>query len=313
VIDYNPIIQHLKTENNYHVDMLRLDLIDTEISGNKWFKLKNNLQNARNQSHETIITFGGAFSNHIASTAAACKKFNFNAVGIIRGEETNETNPTLVQAKKNGMQLHFVSRELYSQKEEDGFKLYLEKHFGRHYLIPEGGNNSAGVLGCSEILKNEWEYDYILSACGTGATYAGLMASLKPHQIVIGISVLKGTNDLPRETEELFHCVFSKKEDKIYGNDALAGDVIKNNCICNTYAFNGYAGYHKDVIAFKASFEHTYKIPLDHVYTSKLLYALFDLMEKKKLGQEAKILVIHCGGLQGNRGFEERYHLSPSL
>ena len=284
-----------------------------DISGNKWFKLKNNLENARQEAYETVITFGGAYSNHIAATAAACRKNNFRSVGIIRGEETTEINPTLMEAKKNGMHLHFVSRDLYSKKNELSFKTYLEEHFGRHYLIPEGGNNTAGVLGCTEILKKEWDYDYIFCACGTGATYAGLMASLKPQQRLIGISVLKGPNDLPHDTQELFNRVFSEKQNDILGNEALDRELVKNNCISNLYAFNGYARLNEDLIAFKTRFEGTYRIPLDYVYTSKLLYAVFDLMEKKKMGEQAKILVIHCGGLQGNKGFEERYHLRPSL
>lgn len=323
MLHYSPIIQSLQLNLNYQVDVLRLDLLHQEISGNKWFKLKHNLLKAVVENHNLIITFGGAFSNHIAATAAACKLFNIKCVGIIRGEEQN--NPTLEQAKQNGMQLHFVSREFYSQKNEIAFKNYLTEKFGAHYLIPEGGNNVEGVLGCMEIAatnftndtnyvgENSWQtYDYIFCACGTGTTFAGILASAKPNQTVIGISVLKGEHKLPQETENLLQEIFPERNLKVFGNEAVEKNNIENHCIINQYAFSGYAKFDKALIDFKNEFEREQKIPLDYVYTNKLFFAAFDLMKQNKLKANSKILIVHSGGLQGNKGFEERYHLKPT-
>lgn len=291
--------------------MLRLDLIDPAISGNKWFKLKYNIEKARTDGFGKIVTFGGAYSNHIAATAAACKKYNLRSVGIIRGEEVS--NFTLEKAKEDGMKLHFVNRELYSQKEEEHFKRSLTDTFGPHYLVPEGGNNKEGVSGCMEILPEESDHDYIVCACGTGATYAGILASLKSHQKAIGVSVLKGRNRLPAETEKLLQHIFPGKNTHVYGNEETDKAYLENNCITNGYCFNGYAGLDRSLVNFKNEFEKTFNIPLDHIYTNKLVYASLDMLEKAKFKPGSKILIIHSGGLQGNKGFEERYHLTPTL
>jgi 1-aminocyclopropane-1-carboxylate deaminase len=312
LIPYHPIIQHLPAITTYHVDVLRLDLIDAEVSGNKWFKLKRNIEKALAGNFETIVTFGGAFSNHIAATSAACKKYKIRSVGIIRGEETLPLNPTLLAARENGMHLHFVKRDLYSQKWEDQFKEMIEATYGRHYLIPEGGNNREGVLGCTEILNDACDHDFIFCACGTATTYAGLLASSKPHQAVIGISVLKGKNTLPEEAEKLLKSIGSQKI-TVDGNEKLNEPLLMDSCITNRYCFKGYAGFDAEVVKFKYQFENAHQIPLDYVYNDKLVYAVFDLMEKKKFKPGARILMVHGGGLQGNNGFERRYQLKPTL
>lgn len=314
MITYDPIIQKLNsglfTEHNLSVDVLRLDLIHPEISGNKWFKLKRNLQKAKAENFKTIITFGGAFSNHIAATAAACKLEGFYSVGIIRGEETENLNPTLLKAKENGMLLRFVDRETYSKKTEEPFKNELTKIFGEHYLIPEGGNNEEGILGCTEILKPEWDHDIIFCACGTAATYAGIIAGSRSDQIVVGISVLKGENTLVKDALEQLHFVFPSKNFSLSGNEALNKNIISESCITNNYCFNGYAKLDKQLIAFKNQFEKEFTIPLDFIYTNKLFYAVFDFIKQNKIKPNSKILIIHCGGLQGNKGFEDRYQLA---
>jgi 1-aminocyclopropane-1-carboxylate deaminase len=310
---YQPIIQHLKTNNDFHLDILRLDLIDSEISGNKWFKLKYSLEKARKNNFDTIITFGGAFSNHLAATAAACKKFNFKSIGIIRGREIDlSTNSTLLKAKADGMRLHFVAREFYAQKKDQILRDYLHENFGAHFLIPEGGNNKEGVLGCTEILDG-LIYDYSVCACGTGTTYAGLAASVKQNHKVIGVNVLKGENNLVKETAELLSKIFPGKKISLCGNEELQKTNIENHCITNSYCFSGYAKYDKDLIDFKKEFEAKYSLPLDYVYTNKAMYAVFDMMKKSLFKPGARILFIHTGGLQGNKGFEERYHLTPNL
>lgn len=313
MISYNPIIQDLKNGSFFQLDVLRLDLIDEEISGNKWFKLKRNIDKALAENFNTVITFGGAFSNHIAATASACKRYNLKCIGIIRGEEKDASNPTLSEASKNGMLLHFVSREFYSQKNDQLFKNYLEANFGRHYLIPEGGNNLEGALGCMEILKPEWNYEYVFCACGTATTYAGIFASKNQDQKIIGISVLKGKNTLPLEAGNLINGLLPGKKCSLAGNEVLENEIIREDCIINSYAFKGYARLDESLVEFKKNFEAEYKIPLDHVYTTKLMYAVFDLVKKNKLPSKSKLLVIHSGGLQGNKGFEERYHLIPNL
>jgi 1-aminocyclopropane-1-carboxylate deaminase len=314
LISYTPIIQNLLNEpSSYTLDILRLDLIDKEISGNKWFKLKYNLEKARIENHKTIITFGGAFSNHIAATAAACNLYNLNCIGVIAGEEKEHLNYTLARAKKNGMHLHFVSREVYSKKNEAQFQKYLQATFGAHYIIPEGGSNEDGVLGCTEILRTDWNYDYIFCACGTATTYAGLLAKNNQQSKVIGISVLKGKNELPVETTTLLKSVFPDKEIKVAGNDALQKKIVEDNCIIDSYAFKGYAKLDNEVLNFKKQFETTFHVPLDHIYTAKLMYGVFNLIKTGKLKANSKLLAIHSGGLQGNKAFEERYHLMPNL
>ncbi len=288
------------------MEVLRLDLLHPEVSGNKWFKLKLNLEKARAKKIKTVITFGGAFSNHIAATAAACRIAGLNAVGIIRGEETAELNSTLNKAKSNGMKLHFADRITYSQKENQAFKNFLNDTFGPHLLIPEGGNNKEGVLGCTEILKPDWNYNHVLCACGTGTTYAGIVGSSAPSMVVTGINVLKGKNDLPAQSENMISRVFNK-DIKIAGNSELENSTLENSCITNNYCFKGYAKFDTSLIEFKNRFESLHQIPLDHVYTSKLFYALFDLAGKKKFSPDSRILVIHSGGLQGNEGFESRF------
>lgn len=309
MLHYQPIIQNITINNNYDVDVLRLDLIHSEISGNKWFKLKRNVTKALEQNHTTIITFGGAYSNHIAATAAYCKNIGIKCIGIIRGEASSINNSTLTFAKQQGMELHFVSRELYLQKNDSEMNDYLLTRFGKHYLIPEGGNNVEGVLGCKDILTqmSNNTYDYILCNCGTGATYAGLLLASNKSQIIIGINVLKGENTIPQEVLHQLKNVVPNNNLIIEGNEALNSANINTHCITNNYSFSGYAGFDEKLIAFKKQFEQQFLIPLDYIYTNKLFYATFDLMSQHKFKQHAKVLVVHSGGLQGNIGFENRY------
>lgn len=313
MFNYHPIIQTIQKESCYSIDVLRLDLIHPEISGNKWFKLKRNIEKAKKEKHNTLLTFGGAFSNHIAATASACKLFGLKCIGIIRGEEPKDLNPTLQKAKENGMYLHFVSREVYHEKNTIAFQNYLTETYGKHYLIPEGGNNEEGVLGCLEILNPDWHYDYVFCACGTATTFTGILAGSIPTQKIIGISVLKGENALAKDAESMVSDLLKNNTIQIKGNEAFDKSEIEESCISNNYCFNGYAKFDSRLIDFKNNFEASYKIPLDYVYTNKLFYAVFDLIDQRKIKISSKILVVHCGGLQGNEGFEKRYHLMPNL
>jgi len=275
-------------------------LVHPDVSGNKWFKLKYNLEKAIAGGHDTILTFGGAFSNHIAATAAACHLYGLRSIAVVRCEPGSELNPTLSKAKGLGMQLHFVGREVYTQKSSEAFEQQLKEQFGHHYLIPEGGNNAAGAEGCKEILRPLEHYDYIFCACGTATTFAGLVASAKEGQTVIGISVLKGEEQLAQEAERLTGIA-------IAGNQGLM--ELNAHCISNAYCFSGYARFDQAIVDFKTDFENKYAVPLDHIYTSKLFFAVNDLLKSGRLKSGSKILIVHSGGLQGNRGFEERYHL----
>jgi 1-aminocyclopropane-1-carboxylate deaminase/D-cysteine desulfhydrase-like pyridoxal-dependent ACC family enzyme len=281
LISYNPIINSIDY-NGYQIGVLRLDEIHPEISGNKWFKLKDNLSKALLENKKTILTFGGAYSNHIAATAMTCKLASLKSIGIIRGESTSSTNSTLTLAKENGMQLIFVSREQYKQKDDPSQLQLLQAEYPDAYIIPEGGDNALGQKGCEEILSNiSTDYDLIFCAHGTGTTFRGIAKSLLPHQKLIGINVLK---------YEATH-------------NAL------NATVNNQYHFGGYAKHNNELLEFKSWFETTYHIPLDYVYTSKLMYALFDLIKQQQIYKGKKILIIHSGGLQGNKGYEERYKL----
>ncbi len=283
MINYNPIINTIEY-NSYRIGILRLDLIHPEISGNKWFKLKYNLAQAKKVNKSTIITFGGAFSNHIAATALACKLKGLKSIGIIRGEESSSNNPTLSLAKQNGMELLFVSRVEYSQKNDGGYMQRLRYMYPEAYIIPEGGDNLLGEKGCEEILTQETNtYHYIFCAHGTGTTYRGISKSLMPHQELNVVNVLN------------FESIVNEPQ----------------TSILNNYHFGGYAKHNHELLEFKSWFEESYSIPLDYVYTAKLFFAAFDLMKQEKLDKQKTVLIIHCGGLQGNKGYEDRYNLKP--
>ncbi|MCD6018079.1 MAG: 1-aminocyclopropane-carboxylate deaminase [Bacteroidetes bacterium] len=284
MISYSPII-HSITYKGYRIGVLRLDLIHPEISGNKWFKLRYNLEQAKKENKDTIITFGGAFSNHIAATAVACKLEDLKSIGIIRGEETSANNPTLSLAKQNGMELLFVSRDEYSQKTDGGYLQRLRYMYPEAFVVPEGGDNRLGQKGCEEILTEEMSgYATIFCAYGTGTTFKGLTKSLLPSQQLIAVNVLK------------YEARVSEPQ----------------TSILNEYHFGGYAKHTDVLLDFKSWFENEYQISLDYVYTSKLFFAVFDLINQNKFNKEEKILIIHSGGLQGNKGYEERYNLKPN-
>jgi 1-aminocyclopropane-1-carboxylate deaminase len=272
--------------------MLRLDEIHPTINGNKYFKLKYNLVEAREKGFDTLLTFGGAFSNHIAATATAGKENKFKTIGIIRGEESSSENPTLVQAKRNGMQLHFVSREEYRNKDTAAFTDELINKFGKFYLLPEGGSNKLAVKGCAEIpsLINI-DFDYITCAVGTGGTLAGISCNLEPHQKAIGFSALKGGNFLNDDVAKL---IFEHK-----------GKIQNNFTIETDFHFGGYAKVTDELRKFKSETELKYNFELDYVYTSKMLYGVMQLIEQNYFKSPSVIIAVHTGGQQGNAGFEK--------
>lgn len=275
-------------KNGITVAIRREDLIHPFVSGNKFRKLKYNLLQAKAENQTTLLTFGGAFSNHIAAVAFAGKEHNFKTIGIIRGEELRDKiqeNPTLKFAQENGMQFEFVSRNNYSNKENPDFIEELKQKFGSFYLIPEGGTNNLAIKGCEEILTEEdSQFDYICCAVGTGGTISGLINSALPNQKVLGFPALKG--DFLRE--EI--CKFAKSD---------------NWQLITDYHFGGYGKVNLDLINFINNFTESNNIPLDPVYTSKMAFGVLDLIAKDYFPSNSKILLIHTGGLQGIQGMNQ--------
>ena len=287
----------LFTEKEITVFVKRDDLIHPDISGNKWRKLKYNLQDAKAHNKNTILTFGGAYSNHIAATAAVGKIFGLKTIGVIRGEETLPLNPTLFQAEKEGMSFLYVSRVDYRKKHTTEFINNLKEELGGFYLIPEGGGNRLGVKGCKDIVNEiNIDFDYILTDCGTGATLAGICDAIKENQTAIGIPVLKGGE-------------FIKEEVKLLLADNYSH--IESQCILKTdYHFGGYAKYKPELLQFMREFYIETNIKTDPIYTGKLFYGFVDLVRKDYFKKGSTIVVVHTGGLQGIEGFEERHKLS---
>lgn len=286
-------------EKGLQVGMLRLDQIHTTVSGNKFFKLKYNLEEAQKQGKPVILTFGGAFSNHIHACASAGKELGLKSIGVIRGEEMDKYNPTLAHARAQGMELYFVSREEYRNKNTEEFTIKLEDIFGDFYLIPEGGTNSLAIKGTSEILTNQHrEFSHYCTPIGTGGTFAGLALSLQPQQTLIGFSSLKG--------------------------EFIRGDIqqllLRNSLnplgkleINTDYHFGGYAKWTVELVEFILWFWKEFGIPLDPIYTGKMVAGFFDLVQKNHFPQGSKILLIHTGGLQGNVGFQHRTGISMPI
>lgn len=284
-----PILEEKKVE----LYIKREDKIHPFISGNKFRKLKYNLVEAKHHHKKTLLTFGGAFSNHIVATAVAGRLNGFKTIGIIRGDElankidkTLKSNPTLREAQKNGMTFEFVSRLDYRNKSTPEFIDRLHKKFGEFYMIPEGGTNSFAITGCEEILTEEdSKFNYICSAVGTGGTISGLINASRNHQIVIGFPALKG--------------------DFLY--DEIKQFVNKNNwSLQSDYHFGGYAKYNEDLITFINHFKSETDILLDPIYTGKMIFGILDLVQKNHFKKGSKILAIHTGGIQAIEGFNQK-------
>ncbi|MWC19975.1 pyridoxal-phosphate dependent enzyme [Acinetobacter johnsonii] len=273
--------QHISV-GGINISIKRLDLVHPYISGNKFFKLKYNLLTAQKQGYKKLLTFGGAYSNHIAATAYAAQLFGFESLGIIRGEElaSKALNTTLNTAQQFGMQLQFVTREAYRQKQSLGYLAQFQQDYPDYYVIPEGGTNSLAIQGCQEILnKQDCEnFDLICCAVGTGGTITGLIEASHPQQQVLGFSALKG-DFLAREIQQLTHKTNWK--------------------ITDQYCCGGYAKTTPELLQFIRTFEHQHQIPLEQIYTGKMLLGLTDLIQQGTFPKDHRILVIHSGGLQG--------------
>lgn len=271
--------------NGILLEIKREDLLHPFISGNKFRKLKYNLLQAKAENRETVLTFGGAYSNHIAAVAYAGKEQGFKTIGVIRGDELGDKiadNPTLKFAQECGMQFEFVTRESYRFKTEPDFIANLQEKFGSFYLVPEGGTNEYAVQGCEEILTEEdSEFDYVCCAVGTGGTISGIINSALPHQKILGFPALKGD--------------FLKDEIRNFATN-VNWDLIAD------YHFGGYGKVNEDLIQCINQFYKQTNIPLDPIYTGKMVFGVLDLIQKNYFPNNTKILLIHTGGLQGIQG-----------
>ena len=276
---------HELQEKKIEISMKRLDLLNPPIHSNKYFKLKYNLREARRQNHHTILTFGGAFSNHILATARAGKEYGFKTIGVIRGDELAHRwreNPTLSSAHEDGMYFKFIDRNQYRNKMTQEFASNLKQEFGPFYLLPEGGTNHLAVKGCEEILEEEdREFDYICCSVGTGGTLAGLVNSSGKQQINLGFTSLKG--------------------------DFLKEDIRKftagiNWQLVTDYHFGGYAKVNKELVEFINGFKRNTGISLDPVYTGKMMFGIVDAVKQGFFPSGTSILAVHSGGQQGIEG-----------
>jgi len=285
-------LNHPLADNLY---IARLDLLPYPAGGNKWFKLKYNLLEAERLGFKQLITFGGAYSNHLYATAEAADYFGFQSIGIVRGEKYFSLNDTLQYCVNKGMQLFYMSREDYRRKNEPDFIQHWmhEEGITNGYLIPEGGSNSFAVKGVQELIAMLPEdTDIIATACGTGATMAGLIAGAKTHQEVWGFAALKGADFLVNDIQSLL--------------SEYHGALDKKWKLLLDYHLGGYAKLPYELLSFIQQFKKEQGISLDPTYTSKLLFGLFDLADKNLLPMDKKMVVLHTGGLQAWDGLPEK-------
>ena len=272
----------------------REDEIHPYISGNKYRKLKYNLEEANKQGFKRLVSFGGAYSNHISALSFAGKNYGFDTFGIIRGDElghdiekTLAQNPTLRFAHENGMKFKFISREAYRQKDDPDSMEAMKSELGDFYLIPEGGTNDLAIKGCEEILtKDDEKFDFICVAVGTGGTISGIINKITEEQTVLGFPSLKG---------EFLEAIIKART-----------RPLKQWELIHAYHFGGYAKINKNLISFINDFYQQTTIPLDPIYTGKMMFGIMDLVQKDFFNRNSSILMVHTGGLQGIEGMNQR-------
>ncbi len=282
-----PLQDELFQKNGLQVSMLRLDEINPVVSGNKLFKLVCFLKEAKESFHKKIITFGGAYSNHLAATAFACEQMNIRSIGVVRGEKPKSLSHTLQFCLKHGMQLEFVSRSLYKNIDAE-FLQHLKNKYGEHILIPEGGFSVKGKQGASMINNYfaDKNFTHVCLPVGTATTFGGIVDANKTGTEIIGFGVLKNMHDIAERFQEL------KVDNR--NKYSFIGD----------YHFGGYAKRTTELIPFMNDFYSKHFIPLDFVYTAKMMFGLYELVSKNFFPPNAKILSIHTGGLQGNKSLK---------
>lgn len=281
-------------KRNIDVKVLRLDLMHPHLGGNKWFKLKENLILARQQQHSTLLSFGGAWSNHIRALACAAEAEGFQSIGMIRGELVEPLNPVLRYAAEQGMQLHSLDRTAYRRRTEPPFIAELHERFGDFYLIPEGGSNTAGVQGCTEIADFlPWkEADkpasqrFVLLACGTGTTLAGLLMGMAQRDIqatVVGVAVLKGADFIAEQVRQWL--------------SALGPELVPPWQVELDFHEGGYARSNTSLESFIADFRQQTRLPLEPVYSGKLFKAVASMVKLGRFPPGSELVIIHSGGI----------------
>ncbi|MEO7563275.1 MAG: pyridoxal-phosphate dependent enzyme [Ferruginibacter sp.] len=273
------------TEKNIKVFVARLDLLHPVVSGNKIFKLQYFLEAGMQAQHKTLLSFGGAFSNHLLATAFASKANGLKSIGIVRGEKPGNLSLTLQQCQDFGMQLHFISRQEFKNAGDESYVNRLKAKFGNCIVIPEGGYHPLGARGASLILgllKNK-EATHICTATGTATTLAGLLLSAGENQQVIAVPVIKNMTDIEDRVYQLTHVI-----------------KHKNLQIIDGYHFGGYAKKNRELVNFMNEFYIQYCIPTDFVYTAKLMFAVQDKINAGFFPPGSRIICLHTGGLQGN-------------
>jgi|TARA_Y100001963_G_C6793769_1_gene457299 1-aminocyclopropane-1-carboxylate deaminase len=268
----------------------RDDLIHPQISGNKWRKLKFNLAAMQQLGKSELLTFGGAFSNHIHASAAAGKLFGFTTHGIIRGPELDSENPTLRYAKQCGMNLHPVDRVTYRLRHDQNYLAELQHQFPNAYILPEGGTNSAALLGCKELAESLPPADYIICPTGSGGTLAGLIEGASQSTTVLGVAVLKQAEYLITDIKQLSNRAKQQQNWQL---------------LCDFHD-GGYGKFSANLWQFCQAFNHQHDIPLEPIYSGKMMYALWQLIEQGFFAPHTHIIAIHTGGLQGLDGLRYR-------
>jgi 1-aminocyclopropane-1-carboxylate deaminase/D-cysteine desulfhydrase-like pyridoxal-dependent ACC family enzyme len=286
-IDIDELYDDLFLEKQVTVSVLRLDKIHPLVSGNKLFKLHYFLEGAVKSHHKTILTFGGAYSNHLAATAFACKALKLKSIGIVRGEKPQILSHTLLQCIADGMLLKFISRAEYDTKDSPAFLTNLKNELGNYIFVPEGGYDPMGAQGAALIVETikDKAYTHICTALGTATTVAGLLMASKPQQTIIAFPVLKGMVDIE---ERVIHLTGKKA-------------FYENMQIINGYDFGGYAKKTPALISFMNQFWQKYGLALDFVYTAKMLYGIIESIKHDKFTKGSNIICLHTGGLQGNK------------
>ncbi len=257
------------------------------VSGNKFRKLKYNIQKAKDEKFKQILSFGGAYSNHIYSLAAAGKIHNIPTIGIIRGEEHTPLNDTLQFATDCGMKLIYISREAYRNKSNPECLAQLQTEYPNAFIVPEGGSNTLGVKGCEEIISEiDVDFDYICTGVGSGGTISGIINSLQGNKIILGFPAIKNADYLKTDISQFL------KED------------YQNWGFISNYHFGGFAKMKPKLLDFIQSFKKNHDVLLDPLYTGKMIFGIFDLIQKDYFPLNTTIVAIHTGGLQGWNGID---------
>jgi len=283
---------------NYPISVRRLDELDEGYGGNKWYKLRYNIERAIREGYDSLLSFGGDWSNHLHALAHSGKELGVQTIGIVRGEPERPLSATLRDAQLLGMRLHFVTRSAYREKDSPEFLTLLREQFGRTYIIPEGGANYLGVNGCMEICTPEdsKSYDLICIACGTGTTMAGILLGTKGEISVRGFSVLRASGMMEQLVKKRLH--------EFLGNEDALLELMRHAQFDERWHFGGYARWNEELLSFMSDVEPGLGFALDQVYMGKLLFGVWKSFESGEIAPSSRVLVIHSGGIQGRRSLD---------